>query len=104
MINDQRPTGCITISFVDDRIDGCCYLLSAAFSGIISMPTSNAMPAWRNVLERIHDSIFPGTLQRPAYRERYRNFCKTPFLHFRPETFMRAHSDSTYLGALAAWL
>jgi transposase len=34
------------------------------------MQENNAMPDRLNVLQRIRYSIFPGTLQRPAYRKR----------------------------------
>jgi quinol-cytochrome oxidoreductase complex cytochrome b subunit len=39
-----------------------------------------------NLFQRIRYSIFPGTLQRPAYRERYRNFFNSLILHFRPRS------------------
>ena len=39
-----------------------------------------------NLFQRIRYSIFPGTLQRPEYRERYRSFFNSLVLHFRPRT------------------
>ena len=48
------------------------------------MQENNAMPDQLNLLRRIRYSIFPGTLQRPEYRERYRNFFNSLILHFRP--------------------
>jgi quinol-cytochrome oxidoreductase complex cytochrome b subunit len=50
------------------------------------MQENNVMPDRLNVLQRIRYSIFPGTLQRPAYRERYRNFFNSLVLHFRPRS------------------
>lgn len=44
------------------------------------------MPDRLNALQRIRYSIFPGTLQRPAYRERYRSFFNSLILHFRPRS------------------
>lgn len=37
-----------------------------------------------NVLQRIRYSIFPGTLQRPKYREGYRSFFNSLIIPFRP--------------------
>ncbi|MGD9054335.1 MAG: cytochrome b N-terminal domain-containing protein [Desulfobacterales bacterium] len=48
------------------------------------MQENNAMTNQLNLFQRIRYSIFPGTLQRPAYRERYRNFFNSLILHFRP--------------------
>jgi len=48
------------------------------------MQENNAMPDQLNLFQRIRNSIFPGTLQRPEYRERYRNFFNSLILHFRP--------------------
>ena len=39
-----------------------------------------------NALQRIRYSIFPGTLQRPEHRGRYRNFFNSLILHFRPRS------------------
>ncbi|MBW2450369.1 MAG: cytochrome b N-terminal domain-containing protein [Deltaproteobacteria bacterium] len=50
------------------------------------MPKNNAMPDQLNVFQRIRYSIFPGTLQKTEYRERYRNFFNSLILHFRPRT------------------
>jgi quinol-cytochrome oxidoreductase complex cytochrome b subunit len=50
------------------------------------MQENNVMPDRLNMLQRIRYSIFPGTLQRPAYRQRYRNFFNSLFLHFRPRS------------------
>ena len=50
------------------------------------MQENNVMPDRLNVLQRIRYSIFPGTLQRPEYRERYRNFFNSLILHFRPRS------------------
>jgi quinol-cytochrome oxidoreductase complex cytochrome b subunit len=50
------------------------------------MQENNAMPDQLNLFQRIRYSIFPGTLQRPAYRERYRNFFNSLILHFRPRS------------------
>jgi quinol-cytochrome oxidoreductase complex cytochrome b subunit len=50
------------------------------------MQENNAMPDQINLFRRIRHSIFPGTLQRPAYRERYRNFFNSLILHFRPRS------------------
>jgi quinol-cytochrome oxidoreductase complex cytochrome b subunit len=50
------------------------------------MQENNAMPDQLNLFQRIRYSIFPGTLQRPAYRERYRNFFNSLILHFRPKS------------------
>ena len=48
------------------------------------MPENNSMPDQLNLFQRVRYSIFPGTLQRSAYRERYRNFFNSLILHFRP--------------------
>ncbi|NOQ19702.1 MAG: cytochrome bc complex cytochrome b subunit [Desulfobacterales bacterium] len=50
------------------------------------MKENNAMPDQLNLFQRIRYSIFPGTLQRPEYRERYRNFFNSLILHFRPRS------------------
>jgi len=50
------------------------------------MQENNVMPDRLNMLQRIRYSIFPGTLQRPAYRQRYRNFFNSLILHFRPRS------------------
>ena len=50
------------------------------------MQENNVMPHRLNLFQRIRYSIFPGTLQRPAYRERYRNFFNSLVLHFRPRS------------------
>jgi hypothetical protein len=50
------------------------------------MQENNAMTNQLNLFQRIRYSIFPGTLQRPAYRERYRNFFNSLILHFRPRS------------------
>jgi quinol-cytochrome oxidoreductase complex cytochrome b subunit len=50
------------------------------------MQENNAMPDRLNVLERIRYSIFPGTLNKPKYGERYRSFFNSLILHFRPRS------------------
>jgi quinol-cytochrome oxidoreductase complex cytochrome b subunit len=50
------------------------------------MQENNAMPDQLNLFQRIRYSIFPGTLQRPSYRERYRNYFNSLILHFRPRS------------------
>jgi len=50
------------------------------------MQENNAMPGQLNLFQRIRYSIFPGTLQRPEYRERYRSFFNSLILHFRPHS------------------
>jgi quinol-cytochrome oxidoreductase complex cytochrome b subunit len=50
------------------------------------MQENKAIPNRLNLFQRIRYSIFPGTLQRPAYRERYRNFFNSLILHFRPRS------------------
>jgi len=50
------------------------------------MQKNNAMPDQLNLFERVRYSIFPGTLQRPEYRERYRSFFNSLILHFRPHS------------------
>jgi hypothetical protein len=42
------------------------------------MQENNVMPDRLSVLQRIRYSIFPGTLQRPAYRERYKKHLSLP--------------------------
>ena len=39
-----------------------------------------------NLFQRIRYSIFPGTLQEPRYRDRYRNYFNSLILHFRPRS------------------
>jgi quinol-cytochrome oxidoreductase complex cytochrome b subunit len=53
------------------------------------MQENNGMPDRLNVLQRIRYSIFPGTLQRPAYREHYRNLFNSLIFHFRPRSVHR---------------
>ena len=53
------------------------------------MQENNFMPDRLNVFQRIRYSIFPGTLQRPAYREPYRNFFNSLILHFRPRSVQK---------------
>jgi quinol-cytochrome oxidoreductase complex cytochrome b subunit len=48
------------------------------------MQENNVMSDRLNLFQRVRYSIFPGTLQRPAYRERYRSFFNSLILHFRP--------------------
>jgi quinol-cytochrome oxidoreductase complex cytochrome b subunit len=50
------------------------------------MQENYAIPDRLNLFQRIRYSIFPGTLQRPAYRERYRNFFNSLIFHFRPRS------------------
>jgi len=50
------------------------------------MQKNNTMTDRPNLYERIRYSIFPGTLERPAYRERYRRFFNSLVLHFRPRS------------------
>ncbi len=50
------------------------------------MQENDAITVRLTVLQRIRYSIFPGTLQRPEYRERYRNFFNSLVLHFRPRS------------------
>jgi len=50
------------------------------------MLENNAMPDQLNLFQRIRYSIFPGTLARPKYRERYRSFFNSLILHFRPRS------------------
>ncbi len=50
------------------------------------MQENNAMPDQLNLFQRILYSIFPGTLQRPEHRERYRRFFNSLILHFRPHS------------------
>ena len=50
------------------------------------MQKNNTMTDQPNLYERIRYSIFPGTLERPAYRERYRGFFNSLVLHFRPRS------------------
>jgi quinol-cytochrome oxidoreductase complex cytochrome b subunit len=44
------------------------------------------MPDRPNLFERIRYSIFPGWLQRPAYRENYGSFFNSLVFHFRPRS------------------
>jgi quinol-cytochrome oxidoreductase complex cytochrome b subunit len=53
------------------------------------MPKNNAMPDQLNMLQRIRYSIFPGTLHKPEYRERYRSFFNSLILHFRPRSVQK---------------
>ena len=53
------------------------------------MPENSVMSDRLNLFERIRHSIFPGTLQRPKYRERYRNFFNSLILHFRPRSVQK---------------
>jgi quinol-cytochrome oxidoreductase complex cytochrome b subunit len=53
------------------------------------MQDSNAIPDRLNLFQRIRYSIFPGTLQRPGYRERYRNLFNSLILHFRPRSVQK---------------
>jgi len=39
-----------------------------------------------NLFQRIRYSIFPGMLQEPKYRERYRDYFNSLILHFRPRS------------------
>jgi len=48
------------------------------------MQENNAIPGQFNLFQRIRYSIFPGTLQKTAYRERYRGLFNSLILHFRP--------------------
>jgi quinol-cytochrome oxidoreductase complex cytochrome b subunit len=50
------------------------------------MQKNNAIPDQLNVFQRIRYSIFPGTLQKPEYRDRYRSFFNSLVLHFRPRS------------------
>jgi quinol-cytochrome oxidoreductase complex cytochrome b subunit len=50
------------------------------------MQENNTIPVRLKVHQRIRYSIFPSTLQRPEYRERYRNFFNSLILHFRPRS------------------
>lgn len=50
------------------------------------MQENDAITVRLTVLQRIRYSIFPGTLQKPEYRERYRNFFNSLVLHFRPRS------------------
>jgi quinol-cytochrome oxidoreductase complex cytochrome b subunit len=50
------------------------------------MQENNAIPDRLNLFQRIRYSIFPGTLQRPKYRESYRDFFNSLILHFRPRS------------------
>jgi quinol-cytochrome oxidoreductase complex cytochrome b subunit len=54
------------------------------------MQENNAITQQLNLFQRIRYSIFPGTLQRPAYRERYRNFFNSLILHFRPRSVQKS--------------
>ncbi len=48
------------------------------------MPENPTIPERLSLIQRIRYSIFPGTLQKPEYRERYRSFFNSLVLHFRP--------------------
>ena len=48
------------------------------------MQENNAIPDRLSLFQRIRYSIFPSTLQRPNYRERYRNLFNSLIFHFRP--------------------
>jgi quinol-cytochrome oxidoreductase complex cytochrome b subunit len=50
------------------------------------MQEKNAILNRPGLFQRFRYSIFPGTLPRPAYRERYRNFFNSLILHFRPRS------------------
>jgi len=50
------------------------------------MEENNLMPDRLNLFQRIRYSIFLGTLERPKYREKYRNFFNSLILHFRPRS------------------
>ena len=53
------------------------------------MQENDVMPHRLNLFQRVRYSIFPGTLQRPAYRERYRSFFNSLVLHFRPRSVQK---------------
>jgi quinol-cytochrome oxidoreductase complex cytochrome b subunit len=53
------------------------------------MQEHDVMPHRLNLFQRVRYSIFPGTLQRPAYRERYRSFFNSLVLHFRPRSVQK---------------
>jgi len=50
------------------------------------MQENRVMPDRLNLFQRIRYSIFPGTLQKPTYYERYRNFFNSLIFHFRPRS------------------
>jgi quinol-cytochrome oxidoreductase complex cytochrome b subunit len=54
------------------------------------MQENNVMPDRLNLFQRLGYSIFPGTLQRPEYCERYRNFFNSLILHFRPRIVQKS--------------
>jgi quinol-cytochrome oxidoreductase complex cytochrome b subunit len=67
-------------------MDAVAFNESPDFQKASYMPANNAMPDRLNLFQRIRYSIFPGTLQRPEYRERYRSFFNSLILHFRPHS------------------
>ena len=71
------------------------------------MQENNVIPDRLNLFQRIRYSIFPGTLQRPAYRERYRNLFNSLILHFRPRSVQKRTLRFTLtwgLGGMAVML
>jgi quinol-cytochrome oxidoreductase complex cytochrome b subunit len=71
------------------------------------MQENDAMPNRLNLFQRIRYSIFPGTFQRPAYRERYRSFFNSLVLHFRPRSVQKRTLQFTLtwgLGGMAVVL
>jgi quinol-cytochrome oxidoreductase complex cytochrome b subunit len=50
------------------------------------MKENDAMSDRLNLFQNIRYSIFPGTIDRPKYRERYRSFFNSLVLHFRPQS------------------
>jgi quinol-cytochrome oxidoreductase complex cytochrome b subunit len=50
------------------------------------MQENPVMPDRLNLFQRIRYSIFPGTLQKPTYYQRYRNFFNSLIFHFRPRS------------------
>jgi quinol-cytochrome oxidoreductase complex cytochrome b subunit len=50
------------------------------------MPKNHVISEQLNLIQRIRYSIFPGTLQKSKYRERYRNLFNSLVLHFRPRS------------------
>jgi quinol-cytochrome oxidoreductase complex cytochrome b subunit len=62
------------------------FYKSPDFQKASFMQENSIMPDRLNLLQRIRYSIFPGTLQRPKYRESYRNFFNALILHFRPRS------------------
>jgi quinol-cytochrome oxidoreductase complex cytochrome b subunit len=53
------------------------------------MANNHVISARLKLFQRIRYSIFPGTLQRPEYRERYRSFFNSLILHFRPRSVQK---------------